>query len=560
MRRVLRIILWSIAILAALLLAGTAWFYLEVRMPDPLTDGDRIAMPPVEANSDGRQHVGRNWIGKNQHGLWEIYVEGDDLQRGLAYAALAGDLVRRQEEIFVGRIRRLVPDEGRLKYLKYFVAWFDRGLDEHVPLEFRREIFGVSRAMADGYDFVGPKYHRALNYHAAHDIGHALQDLAMVGCTSFAAWGDRTTDGGLLVARNFDFSVGEDFACEKLITFVAPSDGHPFMTVAWGGFMGAVSAMNLEGLTVTINAARSKVPYGAKTPISLVARDIVQYAATLDEAITIAERHEVFVSESILVSSARDGRAVIIEKAPDAMDVFTPEGDLLICANHYQSERFKDTEENQANIRESDSMARYKRMGQLTSAAGPMDPTTAARILRDRSGPDGNDIGMGDPVSINQLLAHHAVIFQPEKRLAWVSTGPYQIGEFICYDLNDVFERSASGIQAGAAYVDSLTIPQDPFLASEAMTDFVLYREVRAMITDHVMAGEAFHLADREQALFINSNPYSYLTYLALADMHRNNGDLKKASTLYSMALSYPVSSLMERARIEEKLKACATN
>ncbi len=559
MRALFRFLIKIIGVLLLLLAIGAVWFYFAVRSEDPITKSDDMIVPPRTLDDEGRWRVGKDWLGREKHGMYEAYIQGDDLERGLAYSAIANELIARQEDIFVQRIRALVPDEGKLGYLKYFVAWFDRGLDEHVPLEYRREIYGVSRAMPDRNDIVGPKYQRALNYHAAHDIGHALQDLAMVGCTSFAAWDKHTSDGGLLVARNFDFYLGEDFACEKLVLFVRPAEGIPFMTIGWGGFMGAVSGMNLEGLTVTLNAARSKVPFGAKTPISLLARDIVQHASTIDQAVAIARSHEVFVSESILVSSAKDHRAVIIEKAPEGMDVFTPDGDLLICANHYQSARFKDSPENLANIRESDSMARFRRMSELTSTSGALDPVKAVRILRDRSGPDSSDVGMGDPTSLNQLLAHHSIVFQPEKRLVWISTEPYQLGAFVCYDLNSVFARSAAGM-TGPAAVDSLSIPADPFLGSPSMTDFVLYRETRAMIVDHLLAGTPLHLGRSEEEAFIRSNPKCYLTYVALGDMHRTNGEKKEAAGWYAQSLALPVSSLSERNKIEDHLKACATN
>ena len=44
-----------------------------------------------------------------------------------------------------------------------------------------------------------------------------------------------------------------------------------------------------------------------------------------------------FVSESFLVGSAEDNKAVIIEKTPDSLDIYDPQKDFIVCANHFQS-------------------------------------------------------------------------------------------------------------------------------------------------------------------------------------------------------------------------------
>lgn len=77
----------------------------------------------------------------------------------------------------------------------------------------------MSTACTDEFEEFGNAYERQMQYHSAHDIGHVMQDYMLVGCTSFASWGEGTADGNLLIGRNFDFYMGEEFARNKLVMF-----------------------------------------------------------------------------------------------------------------------------------------------------------------------------------------------------------------------------------------------------------------------------------------------------------------------------------------------------
>lgn len=256
-----------------------------------------------------------------------------------------------------------------------------------------------------------------------------MQDYMLVGCSSFATWGTQSADSSLLIGRNFDFYVGDAFAENKQVAFYVPEQGYRFASVGWPGMIGVLSGMNETGLTVTINAAKSAVPTGSATPISILTREILQYAATIDEAFAIAQKRETFVSESILIGSAKDGKAAIIEKSPEKTVLFTgKEANRLICTNHYQSEEFSKDERNMENIRTSDSPYRFARLTELINEDLPIDVSKAASILRDHKGLQNTDLGLANEMAINQFIAHHSVIFQPEKQLMWVSTSPGNAG------------------------------------------------------------------------------------------------------------------------------------
>ncbi len=510
--------------------------------------------PEIETEHDEKKNQNHSsYYAQNSFGLWEAYVEGAPYERGEQLGKLAKSQVQEQEGHFIAQIRRLVPSELALRTLKYGVSLFNRNMNDHFTSEYQQEISGISMAFNTDNDWIAPAYARVMNYHAAHDIGHALQDLSIVGCTSFAAWDASSADSTLIIGRNFDFYMGDDFAKDKLVLFLRPDSGYAFASVTWAGFMGVVSGMNEHGLVVTLNAAKSSVPTGSKTPISILAREILQYARTIDEAFAIAKSRQTFVSESILIGSAADGRAAIIEKSPDAIGLFTPSGNTLVSSNHYQGEPFVRDSINVQNIRLSDSNYRFRRMSQLLEANLPITPAASAAMLRNQKGMDGANLGMGNPKAINQLLAHHGVVFQPEKGLMWVSANPFQLGELVCYDLNRIFKQDGAAILNGLS-TDSLNILADPFLESQEYEQFLRFKATKQRIFDFLVYGRGTDLTPTEEQAFLASNPKSYITHQLLGELQLNREQNAKAVVYFKQALALEVASENDRAWLRDKI------
>lgn len=545
MKRFFKVLGWITAVFILL----TVIFLFMIWLPEPAVDRNirpenytRIQVAP------GHYRVNNCWLKKNRFGIWEMYLEGDAYERGVIYGVLAKELIGEQESYFVKQIREIIPNDLYLQFLKFFVAFFNRNIHEHVPDENLQEIYGISLSFSDEYDFIGPKYYRILNYHAAHDIGHALNDYQMVGCTSFAVNKALSEDGTLLLGRNFDFTMGDDFARDKLLVFMNPDKGYKFASYSWAGFTGVVSGMNEKGLTVTINASKSDVPLGAKDPVSLLAREILQYASNIDEAIAIAEKRELFVSESLLIGSAIDNKAVIIEKSPSKMDVYETANDKLVCANHYQGEAFINDSVNIKNIQNSDSRYRFMRMNELLDSAGKVSVTDAANILRNVKGIGNEEVGFGNPKAINQLIAHHSVIFRPQQKQFWFSTSPYQLGTYVHYDLAAVF--------GGIAY-DSLHIAPDSFMYSDAYKRYESYKIIKQKINKFTLFGIPFELTSAEADAFIADNPQSYITYMVLGDYYKTSNDYRQAIDYYNQSLNHAVASLNEEQSIKKRIEEC---
>ena len=535
----------GVLLLAIILFVSILYFSADMLTPDytPKANGELV-------QTDSLREYAGNYLRQSNSGLWELKVSGDAFQRGEAIGKLSSDLLYYQEKVFVDQIREIVPSDNYLKFLRFFIVLFNRNLGENVPEEFRDEIYGISLSCTHEYDFIGTPYERQLNYHSAHDLGHAMQDYMLVGCSSFATWGENSADSSLIIGRNFDFYMGDKFAHNKLVSFYQPEQGYKFASVGWLGMIGVLSGMNETGLTVTINAAKSDMPTASATPISILTREILQYASTIDEAYAIALKRKTFVSESILIGSARDGRAAIIEKSPEKTALFTSSGNQIICTNHYQSDTFRNDERNQENIATSDSPYRFARLQELLKENKPIDPMKAASILRNQKGLDNIDLGMGNEMAINQLIAHHSVIFLPEKQIMYVSTSPWQCGKYMAYDLNRIFSDSIDFNHE--IYTGDLTLPADSFLQQQEYQQLMAYKRLAPVLRKQIKKKE--RLDEQTLHAFQHANPHFFYVYELLGDYYHATGQQDKALRNWKKALLLPIPKRSESERIEHKI------
>ncbi|OFX25363.1 MAG: hypothetical protein A2041_08030 [Bacteroidetes bacterium GWA2_31_9b] len=548
-------LLKTILIIALIIIVLIGIFKITTKISPPDITNPQIENLQVTQVDSNFYFINNNWLQKSKSGLWEMYVEGEDYERGIINGKLTKNLIYKQENAFINQIKVMIPSESYLKFLKSFLAFFNRNIDEHVIPEYQNEIYGISQSASEQFDFIGSNYHRILNYHAAHDIGHALQNLNLVACTAFAGWDSFSEDSSLIIGRNFDFYVGDEFAEDKIIMFCNPDKGYKFMIVTWGGMIGATSGMNDQGLTVTLNASKSEIPFGAATPISLVAREILQYASTIQEAFEIAKKRKTFVSESLFIGSAKDGKTASIEKSPKNQALFETTSDYIICTNHFLSPEMKIAEIENANQQDYATLYRFDRVEELINQAPKLNVRSVAKILRDQKGIHDENIGMGNEKAINQLIAHHSIIFKPEELKVWISTSPFQLGEFVCYDLNKVFSQYKGIKEFQVINEADYTIPTDSFLNTINFQNFNRFKVIRNQIQHSIKLNKQI---EEEDSLFnelIELNPEFFETYVYLGDYFNHSKITDKAILAYKKALTKEIPNIYQADNIQSKIE-----
>jgi hypothetical protein len=357
----------------------------------------------------------------------------------------------------------------------------------------------------------------------------------------------------MLVGRNFDFYVGDAFARQKLVTFMKPDSGNAFAMIGWPGMMGAVSGMNVNGLSIALNAGPSKTPSRIGTPVTLLARQVLQYASSISEAAEIIESAQIFVSENLIVASGAERRVVVFEKSPDHTVMFENSDSILICSNHFQSPEWIEDGQNLDARENTSSGYRDKRMRELAETEFHGEVQQLAGILRNTNGLGGAPLPLGSELSLNQITAHHSVIFDPVRLIFWVACSPSQLGPYLAYHLDSVF--SQHDYPRDPVADSTLGLAADTLLQSQRYYDYRAFRNETDQIYRAIDRHET--LDETYLARYQTLNPRHYLTYQTLGDYYAGRQECDRAMDYYGQGLKQVLPGKHDETKLLDAICRC---
>ena len=244
-----------------------------------------------------------------------------------------------------------------------------------------------------------------------------------------------------------------------------------------------------------------------------------------------------------LIGSRADGKFVVVEKTPKATNVREPEGDSIISANHFQTEKLKDDSRNLRYLEEATSTPRYQRMAELPlTNHSKLEVSLAVELLRDRKLPGGKFPGNGHRSTLNALIATHATVMDLTDGIFWAACPPCQLGRFVAFDVND-FDRE----------LPDRGVPADPMLQSGEYENTRQSRKLLASGWHALKSGDLQSaLSDAEKAETLNAGFYqnTALRGRALLGLGRNN----EAAQAFEAAIAAQPAFQSEKKELEDLL------
>jgi isopenicillin-N N-acyltransferase-like protein len=170
-----------------------------------------------------------------------------------------------------------------------------------------------------------------------------LHDTHPDGCTGVVVLAERTEEGKLIHAQNWDWLA--ECLETAVVLRIKREDGPDILTFTEAGGL-ARSGLNAAGIAITANYLESDRDYRQSgIPLPLIRRKVLEQehlALAMKTVVTSPKA----CSNNMLLSSA-EGFAIDFECAPDECFPLYPTGEMLVHANHWQSpvalSKLKDT-------------------------------------------------------------------------------------------------------------------------------------------------------------------------------------------------------------------------
>ena len=257
-----------------------------------------IAAQPAFAETKTVARCGKGFL-EEVDGYKVLHVKGSPYEMGYQQGALLRDDIRELVRfLFDEKAKTLKVEVGGVNLLnpKRAIGGIAATQRKYVPDRFYEELQGV----ADG-------------------SGLDLQDAIvanfipeMFHCSGFALAGSATKDGTLYHGRILDYGCDWKLQEHAVLVVAEPEGKIPFVNVTYAGFIGSVTGMNADHVSIGEMGGRG-LGHWEGVPMALLVRMALEEAHDLDEAIAVFRDHPRTCEYYYVIADGDAGQAVGME-------------------------------------------------------------------------------------------------------------------------------------------------------------------------------------------------------------------------------------------------------
>ena len=245
---------------------------------------------------------------EDHDGVRVVYLSGSPYELGYQHGQALREEVRASVSQVLGYFRHYV----KIPWINVWLAngWLDRGwtpAQPFVPPAILEEL----RGLADGS---GVPLQELSRLHAVPDRTYA--------CSNFAAWGRATGEGRLIHVRNLDWDIQAGIQRFATVFVVRPTGKLAFVNVGWAGFIGVLTGVNEQQVSIgQVGAATVDVTFRGE-PMAFVMRRVLETTDDVDEAASVIRTAHRTIGANYVVADAKARRAIAVETTHSHLRVF----------------------------------------------------------------------------------------------------------------------------------------------------------------------------------------------------------------------------------------------
>jgi isopenicillin-N N-acyltransferase like protein len=353
----------------------------------PLKYGSRLALVLLvlgvsSASAETRTiaRCGQGYL-EEVGGYKVLHIKGTPYEMGYQQGALLKDEIREEVRyLFDVKAKDITVEVGKVRLLnpKRAIQGIAATQRKFVPARFYEEMKGI----ADGAG-MDPQEVIAANFIPE-----------MFHCSGFALSGSATKDGTLYHGRILDYGTDWRLQEHAVLTIAEPQGKVPFVNVTYAGFVGSVTGMNAERVSIGEMGGRG-LGHWDGVPMALLVRMALEESHSLDEAVAMFRDHPRTCQYFYVIADGETGKGVGMEASWDVFTVI-PMGESHAMLPH----AVKDAVVLSAGDR-------YEELSRRVQAGLGKFDAESARHLMDR------------PVSMKSNL--HSVLFETTTTRLWVA-------------------------------------------------------------------------------------------------------------------------------------------
>ena len=235
-----------------------------------------------------------------------LHIKGEPYEMGYQQGALLHDDIRENVRfLFEVKAKELKVELGGVKLLdpKRVIKGIVSQQRKHISERF----FDEMRGIADGAGL------------AVEDIVIANFIPELFHCSGFAISGSATKDGTLYHGRILDYGCDWRLQEHAVLTVAEPRGKIPFVNVTYAGFIGSVTGMNAERVSIGEMGGRGMGHWDG-VPMAFLVRMVLEEADALERGIAIFHDNPRTCEYYFVIADGETGKAVGMEAS---WNVFT---------------------------------------------------------------------------------------------------------------------------------------------------------------------------------------------------------------------------------------------